>query len=323
MNLRFIARFLLLMLISMTVALQSQAQSYPRQTVQLISPFAPGSTDMMLRPFAEKMAEFIGQPVVVSYKPGAGGTVGAAFVANSKPDGYTLVGTSIGSIVLGPLASKDVKFNLDSFVPVAAVAEGSLILVVPSSSTYRTMKDLVDYSKKNPGKVSYSSSGTMGAVHVLTEVAAKEAGVKWNHIAFQGSGPGVTALLGGHVDMSSSSAGPVQAHIKAGTLMPLAVYGETRMRAYPDVPTLKELGYNVASPIVYGLLAPKGTPKEVIDVLYDGLKKVAAKYRAEIETNLAVSGAEIRLMSPDEYLAHLRSQQKLYSDAVQALSLVK
>jgi hypothetical protein len=278
---------------------------------------------MMLRPFAEKMAEFIGQPLIISYKPGAGGTVGAAFVANSKPDGYTLVGTSIGSIVLGPLASKEVKFNLDSFVPVAAVAEGSLILVVPSSSPHKTLKDLIDYSKKNPGKVSYSSSGTMGAVHVLTEVAAKEAGVKWNHIAFQGSGPGVTALLGGHVDMSSSSAGPVQAHIKAGTLRPLAVYGETRMKAYPEVPTLKELGYNVASPIVYGLLAPKGTPKEIVDSLYEALKKIIAKYRVEIETNLAVSGAEVRLMNPDDYLTHLRGQQKLYSDAVQALSLAK
>ena len=123
--------------------------------------------------------------------------------------------------------------------------------------------------------------------------------------------------------MSSSSAGPVQAHIKAGTLRPLAVYGETRMKAYPDVPTLKELGYNVASPIVYGLLAPKGTPKEILDSLYEALKKTIAKYRVEIETNLAVSGAEVRLMNPDDYLTHLRGQQKLYSDAVQALSLAK
>ena len=141
---RCFSRLFLFLFIGTALSLQSQAQSYPRQPIQLISPFAPGSTDMMLRPFAEKMAEFIGQPLIISYKPGAGGTVGAAFVANSKPDGYTLVGTSIGSIVLGPLASKEVKFNLDSFVPVAAVAEGSLILVVPSSSPHKTLKDLID-----------------------------------------------------------------------------------------------------------------------------------------------------------------------------------
>ena len=168
-----------------------------------------------------------------------------------------------------------------------------------------------------------NNSGNSLGDHVLTEIAAKEAGVRWSHIAYQGSGPGVTALLGGHVDMASSAVGPVQAHIKAGTLRPLAVYSETRMKAYPDVPTLKELGYNVASPVVYGLLAPKGTPREVVDALYGALKKVTAKYSDQIAVNLAVSGAELRLMGPEEYAAHLRAQQKLYSDAVRHLDLIK
>ena len=306
-----------------SVAMLAHAQSYPSQPIQLISPFAPGSTDAMLRPFVERLPEFLGQPVVLNYKPGAGGAVGASFVAASKPDGYTLVGTSIGSIVLGPLANKDAKFNLDSFTPVAAVAEGSLILVVPSSSRFKTMKDLVEYSRQHPQQLTYTSSGAMGITHVLTEIAAKEAGVRWSHIAYQGSGPGVTALLGGHVDMASSAVGPVQAHIKAGTLRPLAVYSETRMKAYPDVPTLKELGYNVASPVVYGLLAPKGTPREVVDALHGALKKVTAKYGDQIAVNLAISGSELRLMGPEEYSAHLRAQQKLYSDAVRHLDLVK
>ena len=308
---------------SASVAMPAHAQSYPSQPIQLISPFAPGSTDAMLRPFVEKLPEFLGQPVVLNYKPGAGGAVGASFVAASKPDGYTLVGTSIGSIVLGPLANKDAKFNLDSFAPVAAVAEGSLILVVSSSSKFKTMKELVEYSRQHPRELTYTSSGAMGITHVLTEIAAKEAGVRWNHIAYQGSGPGVTALLGGHIDMASTAVGPVQAHIKAGTLRPLAVYGETRMKAYPDVPTLKELGYNVASPVVYGLLAPKGTPREVVDALYGALKKVTAKYSDQIAVNLAVSGAELRLMAPEEYATHLRAQQKLYADAVRRLDLVK
>ena len=323
MNRRFFSTLFVSLVASAIGAMPAQAQSYPSQTIQLISPFAPGSTDMMLRPFVEKLPEFLGQSVVLNYKPGAGGAVGAGFVATSKPDGYTLVGTSIGSIVLGPLANKDAKFNLDSFTPVAAVAEGSLILVVPSSSRFKTMKELVEYSKQHPQQLTYTSSGAMGITHVLTEIAAKEAGVRWSHIAYQGSGPGVTALLGGHVDMASSAVGPVQAHINAGTLRPLAVYSETRMKAYPEVPTLKELGYNVASPVVYGLLAPKGTPREVVDAMYGGLKKVTAKYGDQIAVNLAVSGAELRLMGPGEYAAHLRAQQKLYSDAVRHLDLVK
>jgi tripartite-type tricarboxylate transporter receptor subunit TctC len=323
MNRGFFTTLFVGLVASAGVALLAHAQSYPRQTIQIISPFAPGSTDMMLRPFVEKLPEFLGQSVVLNYKPGAGGAVGANFVATSKPDGYTLVGTSIGSIVLGPLANKDSKFNLDSFTPVAAVAEGSLILVVPSSSKFKTMKELVEYSRQHPLKLTYTSSGAMGITHVLTEIAAKEAGVRWTHIAYQGSGPGVTALLGGHVDMASSAVGPVQAHIKAGTLRPLAVYSETRMRTYPDVPTLKELGYNVASPVVYGLLAPKGTPREVVDALHDALKKVTAKYSDQIAVNLAVSGAEVRLMDPEEYATHLRVQQKLYADAVKNLDLIK
>ena len=323
MNRRFFSTIFVGLVASASVVMPVQAQPYPSQPIQLISPFAPGSTDAMLRPFVERLPEFLGQPVVLNYKPGAGGAVGASFVATSKPDGYTLVGTSIGSIVLGPLANKDSKFNLDSFTPVAAVAEGSLILVVPSGSKFKTMKDLVEYSRQHPKQVTYTSSGAMGITHVLTEIAAKEAGVSWTHVAYQGSGPGVTALLGGHVDMASSAVGPVQAHIKAGTLRPLAVYSETRMKAYPDVPTLKELGYNVASPVVYGLLAPKGTSREVVDALYGALKKVSAKYGDQIAGNLAVSGAELRLMGPEEYAAHLRAQQKVYAEAVRHLDLVK
>ncbi len=309
--------------LSLLLPALASAQAYPNQPIQVVSPFAPGSTDQMLRPYLEKLPEFLGQPAVLSYKPGAGGAVGAGFVAASKPDGYTLVGTSIGSIVLGPLANKDAKFGLESFVPVAAVAEGNLLLVVPAKSPFKTLKELVDYSKQNPGKLSYSSSGALGITHILTEILAKEAGVRWTHVAFQGSGPGVTALLGGHVDIAGTTAGPVQAHIKAGTLRPLAVFGDARMKAFPEVPTLRELGFNVASPVVYGLLAPKGTPQAVVDSLYGALVKVQAKYGDAIATNLAVSGAEPRLMNPRDYERHLQTQQKIYIDAVKHITLEK
>lgn len=293
---------------------------FPNHPIQLVIPFAPGDTDAMMRPFADKMGEFLGQPVVLNYKPGAGGGVGAGFVAASKADGYTLVGTSPGSIVVVPLANKDIKYTPDSFTPIASLAEGAMMLVVNSSSPWKNVKELVEYSKKNPGEITFSSSGAMGITHLLAEIFAKDAGVNWRHIPYQGSGPAITALLGGHVAMSSTAIAPAQAHMKAGTLRPLAVFGDTRLKAFPEVPTLKELGFNVGSPTLYGISAPKGTPKEVVDALYAAAKKVNEKYGDSIAANLALLGAEPRLLGPDEYAAYLKNQNQLFSAGIKAIN---
>ena len=296
------------------------ADAFPVKPIQLVIPFAPGDTDNMLRPFVEKMGEFLGQPVVLNYKPGAGGGVGAGQVATSKADGYTLVGSSPGSIVVVPLANKDIRYTPESFTPVAALSEGGLMLVVPASAPWKTVKDLVEHAKKNPGKVTFTSSGAMGITHLLAEIFAKEAGVKWNHIPYQGSAPAITALLGGHVDMASTAIAPAQSHIKAGTLRPLAVFGDTRLKAYPDVPTLKEQGYNVGSPTLYGISAPKGTPRDVVDAIYAAAKKATDKYHDAIAANLNLFGAEIRLLGPDEYAAYLKGQNQLFSSALKTLN---
>ena len=293
---------------------------FPSRPIQLVIPFAPGDTDNMLRPITDKMVEFLSQPLVMNYKPGAGGGVGAGQVATSKADGYTLVGTSPGSIVVVPLANKDIHYTTDSFTPIAALSEGVMMLVVPSISPWKSVKDVVDYSKKNPGKVTFSSSGSMGITHLLAEIFTKDAGVKWNHIPYPGSAPAITAVLGGHVDMASTAIGPAQPHIKAGSLRPLAVFGDTRVKAYPEVPTLKELGYKVGSPTLYGISAPKGTSREVVDALYTAAKKATDKYNEQISTSLSMMGAEIKLLGPDEYTAYLRSQNQLFSSAVKGLN---
>ena len=296
------------------------ADSFPTRAIQLVIPFAPGDTDAMLRPFADRMGEFLGQPVVLNYKPGAGGGVGAGVVANSKPDGYTLVGTSPGSIVVVPLANKDIQYTPESFTPIASLAEGAMLLVVNSSSPWKNMKELVEYSKKNPGTITFSSSGALGITHLLAEIFAKEAGINWRHIPYQGSGPAITALLGGHVTMSATAIAPAQAHMKAGTLRPMAVFGDNRMKAFPDVPTLKELGYNVGSPTLYGISAPKGTPKEVVDALYAASKKVVEKYGDSIAASLALLGAEPRLLGPAEYATYLKTQNQLFSAGIKAIN---
>lgn len=305
------------------IGLPAQAQSnepFPSKPIQLVIPFAPGDTDNMLRPFVEKMGEFLGQPLVLNYRPGAGGGVGAGFVATSKPDGYTLVGSSPGSIVVVPLANKDIRYSPESFTPVAALSEGGLMLVVATSSPLKNVKDLVEHAKKNPGKVTFSSSGSMGITHLLGEIFAREAALKLNHIPFPGSAPAITALLGGHVDMAATAIGPAQPHLKAGTLRALAVFGDARLKAFPDVPTIKELGYQVGSPVLYGISAPKGTPKAVVDALYAAAKKVTEKYQDSIATNLTLFGAEIKLLGPDDYAAYLKNQNQLFSGAIKLLN---
>jgi tripartite-type tricarboxylate transporter receptor subunit TctC len=306
--------------LGLAAASADAADPFPTKPIQLVIPFAPGDTDSMLRPVVEKMAEFLGQPIVMNYKPGAGGGIGAGSVATSKPDGYTLVGSSPGSLVVVPLANKEMKYTTESFAPVAAIAEGGLMLVVAANSPWKSLKELVEHSKQNPGTVTYTSSGALGITHLLAEVFTKEAGVKWSHIPYQGSAPAITALLGGHVNMASTAIGPAQSHIKAGTLRPLAVFGDARMKAYPDVPTLKELGYKVGSPTLYGIAAPRGTPREVIDALHGAAKKAVDKYGDSIAASMATLGAEVRLLGPDEYAEYLKGQHELFAGAVKSLN---
>ena len=298
---------------------QANAQAYPTKPVQVVIPFAPGDTDKMLRPFMDRMGEFLPNPFILNYKPGAGGAVGAAFVANSAPDGYTIVGTSPGSIVVVPLANKDVKYSTESFEPIAALSLGGFMIVGSSKSPLKTLKELVDFSKKNPEKITYGTSGSMGITHLLAEIFTSEAGIKWTHIPYQGSSPAIVALLGGHVELASTAVGPAQAHIAAGTLRALAVFGDTRLRAFPNVPTLKELGYKTSSAGLYGILAPKGTPKEVIDAIYGAAQKVVAKYGTQITANLEVLGAEIKVLGPKEYANFLQEQKVLFAQGLKTV----
>ena len=298
---------------------QANAQAYPTKPVQVVIPFAPGDTDKMLRPFMDRMGEFLPNPFILNYKPGAGGAVGAAFVANSAPDGYTIVGTTPGSIVVVPLANKDVKYSTESFEPIAALSLGGFMIVGSSKSPLKTLKELVDFSKKNPEKITYGTSGSMGITHLLAEIFTSEAGIKWTHIPYQGSSPAIVALLGGHVELASTAVGPAQAHIAAGTLRALAVFGDTRLRAFPNVPTLKELGYKTSSAGLYGILAPKGTPKEVIDAIYGAAQKVVAKYGTQITANLEVLGAEIKVLGPKEYASFLQEQKVLFAQGLKTV----
>jgi len=298
---------------SMGEALAAE-KKFPTKPIQVIIPFQPGDTDNLLRPFVEKMPEYLGQPVTLVYKPGAAGAVGAGFVAASKPDGYLLVGSSQSSIVVVPITQKDVGYTWKSFAPVCCLVDASSLLVVQTSSPWKTLKDLVEDAKKSPGKITYSSSGTFGSNHLIPEALSKKAGIKMTYVPSQGSGPTITALLGGHVDLASTAIAPALPHLRAGTLRPLAVYKPTRMRALPDTPSLVELGYPISCPSPYGLLAPKGTPKEIVEAIYLSAKKVMENHRTYVVERLDKLGAELDFEGPEEYTIHLAKQYELFSD---------
>lgn len=310
-----------LMLSMFALPASQAADPFPVKPVQVVIPFAPGDTDNMLRPFLDKMGEFLGQSVIMTYKAGAGGGIGAGSVASSPPDGYTLVGTSQGSIVVVPTFNNAIKYSTESFAPIASISEGGFILVVKADSQWKTMQELIEYSKKNPKKINYTTSGAMGVTHLIAEIFADEAGIQWTHIPEKGSGPAVTALLGGHVQLSSAAIGPAMAHVRAGTLRALAVFSDKRLKAFPDVPTLKELGYKVEARALYGILAPKDTPKAVVDAIFLAAKKAGEKYQMQISDSLTAMGAQPALLDPKEYAAYVADQKAMFTKAKETLKL--
>ena len=291
---------------------------FPTRPIQIVIGFQPGDTDNGLRPFIETMPEFLGEPMSFTYKPGAAGSVGAGFVAAAKPDGYTLVGTSQSSIAVVPLTQK-VSYTWESFAPVCFFVDAPYLFAVNSKSPWKTIKDFVAAAKKEPGKLSYSSSGTFGLPHICGEMFAKAAGIKLNYIPSQGTTPAVTAVLGEHLDGVSSPSTPAMPHIQSGALRPLAVFGKERVKFLPDVPTFSEMGYPVVVDIITGLLAPKGTPKEVIDTLNMAAQKAIEKNKAFIVDRLDKIALTLHYGKPVEYTATLKYNNEVFSKMLKDL----
>ncbi len=292
-------------------------KKFPSKPIQVIIPASPGDTDNLLRPFVEKMPEYLGQPVVMVYKPGAGTSLGAGLVATAKPDGYTLLGSSQSSVALVPLTQKEIAYTWESFAPVSCLVEGALVFVVLANSPWKNVNDLVADARKRPNQISISpGSGSLGILHIAAETFAKEAGIKLNFIPSQGSGAAVTATLGGHVNIASTGIGPVLPHVKAGTLRILAVFNKNRTKALPDSPTFAEMGYPVVLPVNYGILAPRETPKEVVEIIAAATKKVIENQGDLLNERLERLGGQVGYMGPAEYTAFLKGQNEYFEKIV-------
>lgn len=250
----------------------SFAQDFPTKPVTVIVTFAPGGTlDTATRILAAKAEKFLGQPVIVSNVGGGGGSVALAQVATKKPDGYEITScTSTGLIRIPQLRA--VPYGPDDFIPVMHYAAVESGVVVKSDSPYKTFKDLVEYAKKNPGKVTYATSGAGSPMHMAMEFVAMKENLKWTHVPQTGGAPGLAAVLGGHVTAMSDSTEWLP-HVKEGSLRLLATQGEKRMKSFPNVPTFRELGYDFINETVFMIAAPKGTPAPVIQKLDESFHK--------------------------------------------------
>lgn len=253
---------------------------YPSRAVTLINPFPPGGTaDLVGRPFAEILSPLLKQPVVIETKAGAAGQVGAQFAAAARPDGYTLllhIVSISGFAEVDRLFGRPPKFTRADFVPIARFTEGPMVLIVNDQTPYRTLKELVDDAKKRPNEIIFSSSGLYGALHLPTALFMRAAGVQMRHLPTNGGGPALTALLGNNAQAMVSAIAPASAQLRAGKVRALACLSPNRAASLAEVPTLKELGYNVEFSLWVGLFAPKGTPDDVIARLREETRKVVA-----------------------------------------------
>src|SRR5215510_9768448 len=257
------------------VAPASADDPYPTRPITIVVPFPPGGiADLTARPLAASLERILKQPFVVSNKPGAAGAVGTQSVAVAKADGYTLL-VALVSISSTPevdkLFGRPATYTRDQFVGIARLNADPPVLAV--NGPWKTLKELVDDAKKRPGEITFASSGPYGASHLPLEMFLQAAGLKMRHLPTTGGGPATTAVLGGHAQLWASPPALAAPHIQAGKMRALATWGATRLAAFPDVPTLKELGYDVEYYIWTGLFAPKGAPPQVIQTLRDATRK--------------------------------------------------
>jgi tripartite-type tricarboxylate transporter receptor subunit TctC len=298
--------------------------AYPSRPVTLINPFPPGgAADVVGRPFAATLEPLLKQPVVIETKAGAAGAVGAQYAASAKPDGYTLLVHIVsisGFAEVDKLFGRTPKFTRADFIPIARFTEGPMVLVVNDKQPYKTLKDLVDDAKKRPNEIVFSSSGLYGALHLPTALFMKAAGIQMRHLPTNGGGPALTAILGNNSQVLVSSIAAASAQMKAGKLKALACFSNKRAASAPDVPTLKELGYDVEFSLWVGLFAPKGTPDAVIAKLRAESKKAVDS--EQFKKAIANIGDQVAYLDQPDFAKFWDADAKRVEAAVQSIGTV-
>jgi len=293
----------------LAAALPLRAQDYPARPIRVIVPFSPGgAVDGPTRAVAQELSRRLNQQVVIDNRPGAGATIGSEAVAKAAPDGYTLLLASQTNAISATLYTK-LSFNpIEDFVPISLIGREPGVLVVHPSLPAKTVKELVELARAQPGRIDYASSGNGSGQHLFAAQFLAMANVKMNHVPYRGSGQATTDLIGGVVAMGMPGLAGMLPHIKAGKLRALAVTGERRSPQLPDVPTMIEAGFAGFSAYVWlGLLAPKGTPAPIVERL--NREVLAALDTPEVKGYMANASIEALGSTPAEFGAFFRTER--------------
>jgi tripartite-type tricarboxylate transporter receptor subunit TctC len=299
----------------------AQAQKFPERPIRFIVPFPPGGgNDILARVIAPKMAEFLGQPVIVDNRAGAGGNIGADIAAKSAPDGYTILIAS-NQVTMNPALYAKLPFDIEKdFEPIALAASVPMVLVVHPSVAARSVRELIALAKANPGKLNHSTPGTGTPQHIAFEVFNHAAGINITHVPYKGTGPAIADLIGGQVQAAFGTMPSIEQHVKAGKLRALAVATPKRSQAMRDVPTVAESGlpgYDVS--LWYSILAPAGTPKEIVGRISSSIAKALAL--PEVRDKLVAQGFDVSYLNPEQMSELMRRDTARWGKSLPEIGL--
>jgi len=313
-------RHLIIGAVMAAFAVAASAQQFPAKPVTMIVPWpAGGTTDITMRALAEATGKYLGQQVIVENKPGASGTLGAVAMLNARPDGYTITQTPVTVFRL-PHIEKTPFDPLTDLTYILGISGYTFGVVVRTQARWKTWREFVAFAKANPDKISYGTPGANTNPHITMEEIALKQGLKWEHVPHKGNAPAMVALLGGHIDSVAHSTG-WGPHVQAGKVRLLVTWGESRTKRWPDVPTLKELGFGIVSNSPYGLAGPKGMDPRTVKALHDAFKKGAED---PIHTGMLEKyDQDLWYMSTDDYARFARetfASEKATMDRMKAQS---
>ena len=309
---------LILTLLTLVYIPTAAAQAYPSKPIRFIVPFPPGGgNDTMARTFGQKMTEGLGQQVVIDNRAGAGGNIGAETAARALPDGHTIFLGGVGSHGINPNLQTKLAYDpIKDFSPISLIASAPLVIVVPPSLPVKSINDLIQLAKTRPGELNYASSGSGTIAHLSAELLNSMAKIKLEHVPYKGTGPALTDLLGGRVQVMFNSAVSILPQVRSGKLRAIAMTALKRSAAMPDLPTVAESGvpgYEAAS--WYGVLAPAKTPRAIIARLNNEIVRIAQS--ADVRERLAADGAEPVGNSPEEFSAYIKRELARWAQVIE------